>query len=114
MNTKVTTAMEHGTGYKTATFIGGIVGLVGYLAIGLLPSIVYGGFAGVTLAAALFGTPIDASWMARGVVVFGMVVGLLATAALFVVVGAAMGAGFYSVAGDLGRGKEPAEAKIKG
>ena len=113
MNAKVTVRINHGTGYKTSTFVGGIVGLVGYLAIGLLPSIVYGGFAGVTLAAALFGTPIDASWMARGVVVFGMVIGLLATAALFVVVGAALGAGFYSVAGDLGHRNEPVEAKIE-
>ncbi len=106
MNAKIITATNHGTGHKTATFVGGIVGLVGYLAVGLLPSIVYGGFAGVTLAAALFGSPIDASWMARAVVVFGMIVGLLATAALFVVVGAALGTGLYSIVGDLGRKKE--------
>jgi hypothetical protein len=106
MSTKITTRLNHENGYKTSTFVGGIVGLVSYIAIGLLPSIVYGGFAGVTLAAALFGTPIDASWMARGVVAFGMVIGLLATAALFVVVGAALGAGVYSVAGDIAHRKE--------
>ena len=113
MNAKITHPVERGAGYKTATFIGGVAGLVGYLAVGLLPSIVYGGYAGVTLAAALFGTPIDASWMARGVVLFGMVIGLLATAALFVVVGAALGAGTHSLIGAIGVKKEAEEAKIE-
>jgi hypothetical protein len=106
MNTNIRTTMNHENGYKTSTFVGGVVGLVGYIAIGLLPSIVYGGFAGVALATSLFGTPIDAGWMARGVVVFGMVIGLLATAALFVVVGAALGAGVCSVADDIAHREE--------
>ena len=113
MNAKVTYPVEQGAGYRTATFVGGIAGLVGYLALGRLPSIVYGGYAGVTLAAALFGTPIDASWMARGVVVFGMVIGLLATASLFVVIGAALGAGAHSLFTAAGRKHEPVEAKIE-
>ena len=38
---------------------------------------------------------------------------LLATAALFVVVGAALGAGAHSLVGTLGRNKETVEAKIE-
>ena len=82
-------------GYRTFAFGGGVVGLITFLATGLLPSIVYGGFAGVTLAAAMFGAPVDASLIGRGVVLFGMVVGLLGTAAIYVVVGAALGAGVF-------------------
>lgn len=78
-------------------FGGGLVGLVTYLVVGLLPSVVYGGFVGVTLASGIFGAPVDAHVIARLIVLFGMVIGLLATAALFVVVGAALGAGVYAV-----------------
>ena len=82
--------------FHTFVFGGGIAGLVSFLAVGLLPSIVYGGFAGVTLAAAILGHPVGGSILARGIVVFGTVVGLLATAAIFVVAGAALAAGLYS------------------
>jgi hypothetical protein len=99
--------MKHSTKiYKTCIFVGGIVGLVGYLAVGLFPSISFGGSAGVMLAA-LFGAPIDASWMAHGVVVFGMVIGLLAIAALFIVTGAALAAGTYSLIATVGLPTEP-------
>ena len=81
--------------YRTFAFGGGVVGLVTFLAVGLLPSIVYGGFAGVTLASAIIGGPIGASLLARGLVVFGMTVGLLGTAAVFVVLGAAIGAAVF-------------------
>jgi hypothetical protein len=112
MNVKVTLPAECSTGCKTSAFAGGIVGLLTYLAVGLLPSIVYGGYAGVTLAGALMGTPVDASWLARGVVVFGMVIGLLATAALFVVVGAAVGAAVHSLIRSAMTTRETKEAKV--
>jgi hypothetical protein len=95
------------TGYRTFGLGGGIVGLVTFLALGLLPSIVYGGFAGVTLASAILGGPVDSSLFARGLVVAGMVVGLLGTAAIFVVIGAALGSGVYSLARSFARA--PAE-----
>ncbi len=82
---------------RTFAFIGGLVGLVTFLFVGLLPSIVYGGFAGVTLVSSILGGPIDSSLLARGLVVFGMVVGLLGAAGVFVVVGAALGAGAYGL-----------------
>ncbi len=82
---------------RTFAFVGGLAGLVTFLFVGLLPSIVYGGFAGVTLASSILGGPIDSSLFARGLVVFGMVVGLLGAAGVFVVVGAAVGAGAYGL-----------------
>jgi len=92
-------------GKKTKTFkpqgstlIGGGIGLVIFLAIGLLPSLVYGGYAGAMLVGAIFGAPIHTSILAQGVVVFGMLIGLLANAAVFVLAGAAVGAGLGSMA----------------
>ena len=83
---------------RSFTFGGGILGLCAYLTIGLLPSIVYGGFAGVTLASSILGQTIVPGLAAKGLVVLGMVTGLLGTAALFVVIGSALGAGLYAAA----------------
>ncbi len=105
MEAKVTHPIELEAGCKFAAFLGAIAGLVGYLAVGLLPSLVHGGWTGVALAAWLFGIPIDASWMARGVIVFSMVIVLLVTAAGFVILGAALGAGGYSLLRALGSAK---------
>jgi len=76
---------------------GGLAGLVAFLAVGLLPALVYGGFAGVTLAAAILGHPIDGSGFAKAMVVGGMVLGLLCTASLFTLAGAAVGTGLFSL-----------------
>lgn len=83
---------------RAFAFGGGVVGLVTFLAVGLLPSLVYGGFAGATLAAALLGHPVDGGLFARAIVVFGMVTGLLATAGVFVVGGAALGSLLHGLA----------------
>ena len=91
----------------TASFVGGVGGLLVYLVVGLLPSLVYGGYAGVALGSALLGAPLDGAIVARAIVAFGMVAGVLATAGLFVVVGAVMGAALYTVA----RSLMPAAAK---
>lgn len=106
------------SGYRTFAFGGGIVGLVTFLAVGLLPSIVYGGFAGVSLASAILGGPVDASLFARGLVVFGMVVGLIGTASIFIVIGAALGSGVYSLARSFAptpatQGQKAAETKAQ-
>jgi hypothetical protein len=77
---------------KTFTLIGAGVGLAAFLALGLLPSILYGGYAGVLLAGGIFGTPVDASFAVRAFIVGGMVIGVAAVASLFATVGAVVGA----------------------
>jgi hypothetical protein len=57
------------------SLIGVGVGLAAFLAVGLLPSILYGGYAGVMLAGGIFGTPVDASMAVRALIVAGMVLG---------------------------------------
>jgi hypothetical protein len=82
---------------KTFTLVGGGVGLALFLAVGLLPSILYGGYAGVLLAGGLFGTPVEASLVVRALIVVGMVIGVAAVASLFAALGGAAGAGIATL-----------------
>lgn len=84
--------------YRMFSFGGGLVGLITFLVVGLLPALVYGGFAGVSLASVIFGNPLGTNLAGRIFAVGGMAVGALGTGALFTVVGAAIGAGIYSLA----------------
>jgi hypothetical protein len=87
---------------KTTRFpalVGAGIGLALFLAVGLLPSLLYGGYAGVLLAGGIFGTPVTASFAVRALVVFGMVLGVSAVASLFAVMGAAAGAAVGAVIG---------------
>ena len=77
---------------KNATLIGTAVGLALFLAIALLPALLYGGYAGVLLAGGIFGTPIHATFLVRALIVFGMVLGVTGVGALFAVGGAVAGA----------------------
>ncbi len=94
---------------KTPTLVGAAIGLVAFLAFALLPSLLYGGYAGVLLASGIFGAPVHATLPVRGLVIFGMMLGVTAIASLFAVAGAALGA----AAGALVRSAtpEPKEAK---
>jgi len=84
---------------KTHTLIGAAVGLALFLAVGLLPSLLYGGYAGVMLAGGVFGTPVQATFWVRALVVLGMVMGVLGVGALFTAAGAAAGAAISVLTG---------------
>ena len=77
---------------KIPTLIGSGIGLATFLAVGLLPAMLYGGYAGVLLAGGIFGTPVQATLLARALIVFGMVMGVAGVGSLFAVVGAVAGA----------------------
>ncbi len=77
---------------KLPTLVGAAAGLALFLAVALLPSLLYGGYAGVLLAGGIFGTPVRATLLVRALVVFGMVMGVVGVASLFAVSGAAVGA----------------------
>ena len=84
---------------KTFTLVGAGIGLATFLAVGLLPSILYGGYAGLLLAGGIFGTPVDASFAVRAFIVAGMVIGVAAVGSLFAVAGAAAGAAVAALTG---------------
>ena len=77
---------------KTPSIIGAAVGLALFLAIALLPALLYGGYAGVLLAGGIFGTPVQPTFLVRALIVFGMVIGALGVGSLFAVGGAVAGA----------------------
>jgi hypothetical protein len=76
---------------KTVALAGAAVGFALFLGIGLLPALMYGGYAGLLLATGIFGAPVQPGLLSGGLVVFGMVLGVFGTGSLFVVAGAAAG-----------------------
>ena len=78
---------------KTITTIGALLGTTTFLAVGLLPALAYGGYAGLLLASGL-GVPLHLSALVgRMALVGGMVLGAVAVGSLFTVLGAVVGTG---------------------
>jgi hypothetical protein len=84
---------------KTPTVVGAAIGLALFLAIALLPALLYGGYAGVLLAGGIFGAPVQPTFLVRALIVFGMVMGVTGVGALFAVGGAVAGAAVGVLAG---------------
>ncbi len=77
---------------KLPSLVGAGIGLALFLAIALLPAMLYGGYAGLLLAGGILGTPVEPTLLARMLIVFGMVMGVVGVGSLFAVMGAAAGA----------------------
>jgi hypothetical protein len=97
------------TNTKVPALVGAGLGLAIFLAVALLPALLYGGYAGVLLAGGIFGTPLTASFAAKALIVFGMVLGVTAVGALFAVAGAAAGAAVGAIIGITPRDEKVAE-----
>jgi len=82
---------------NNVTFIGGIFGLITFLVVGLLPSLLYGGYAGVILGSAIFGTPIHEHVLAQVSVVLGVLTGVLSVGSIFVIAGAVIATGLRTI-----------------
>jgi hypothetical protein len=77
---------------KISTLVGAGIGLALFLAVALLPAMLYGGYAGLLLAGGIFGTPVIPTLLPRVLILFGMVMGVVAVGSLFAVAGAVAGA----------------------
>ena len=77
---------------KTPSLIGAGVGLALFLAVALLPAMLYGGYAGVMLAGGIFSTPLEPTFTVRALIVFGIIMGVAGVGSLFAVMGAVAGA----------------------
>jgi hypothetical protein len=93
---------------KIPTLVGAGIGLALFLAVALLPAVLYGGYAGLLLAGGIFGTPVEATLLPRALIVFGMAMGVMAVGSLFAVMGAAAGAAVGALTG-LALGKPVAQ-----
>lgn len=84
---------------RTFPLVGAGLGLLAFFAVALLPSLLYGGQAGLMLAGGLFETSGLPTLGVRILVVFGGMVGVTAVASLFMVGGAAVGAAASALTG---------------
>jgi hypothetical protein len=96
---------------KLPSLVGAGLGLALFVAVALLPSILYGGYAGLLLAGGIVGTPVQATFLVRALIVFGMVLGVVGIASLFAVMGAVAGAAVGALSGAVAR--KPAAQETK-
>jgi hypothetical protein len=97
---------------KNTTLIGAAIGLAVFLALGLLPTLLYGGYAGVLLAGAIAGVPVTATFPVRALIVCGMVLGVVGVGGLFTVAGAAAGAAISVLVGVPAAARKEAPSKV--
>ncbi len=76
---------------KVPSVIGAALGFALFLVVGLMPTLVYGGYAGLLLAGGIFGTPVPTTLLPRALVMFGMGLGVTGVAFFFTVGGAVAG-----------------------
>ena len=93
---------------KIFTLVGAGIGLALFLAIALLPAILYGGYAGLLLAGGIVGTPVAPTLFVKALIVFGMVLGVTGIASLFAVLGAVAGAAVGALTGKVAPAKKTA------
>jgi hypothetical protein len=91
---------------RNITFFGGIAGLISFLVVGLLPSLLYGGYAGVILGSAIFGSPVHEHVLAQAIVALGVISGVLAVGGIFVLGGAIVATGIYGTLSALAAASE--------
>jgi hypothetical protein len=96
---------------KTFALVGAGTGLVAFLALALLPAILYGGYAGLLLAGGIVGTPVQPTFLVRALIVFGMVLGVTGIASLFAVLGAVAGAAVGALTTAVSPAKKAAASK---
>ena len=80
---------HHQSKRRTLSLVGAGIGTVAFLAIGLYPSLVFGGAASVQLVSGLFGT---SGAPPVGLIVLGIVLAVTLAGALFAALGAVAGA----------------------
>jgi len=73
------------------TYTGATGGFLAFLFLGAIPGLLYGGYMGLMMTAALFGTPVEPTLFAKLVTGGGMLIGLLSSLFFFMVMGALLG-----------------------
>ena len=75
------------------TYIGAGLGFIAYVIAGAVPGLLYGGYMGLAMSGVLFGAPVEATMAAKAITFGGMLLGLAASFAFFLVFGALLGTG---------------------
>jgi hypothetical protein len=77
---------------NTFPLVGASIGLLVFLAVALVPSLVCGGLAGVQLASAVLGVPATPTFSVDAFIILGIVSAVIAVGSLFAALGAVAGA----------------------
>jgi len=76
---------------KKMTYMGAGAGLVLFAVMGLLPGSLLGGVVGLNIAGSLFGSPVSSALMPRLIVGMSMLLGVFASATLFIAGSSSLG-----------------------
>jgi hypothetical protein len=89
LKTSTTSAVRR---LNTFSIVGATIGLLLFLAVALVPSLLYGGVAGVQVANGVFGAPNASELGVNAFIVLGIVCAVATVSSLSVALGAAAGA----------------------
>ena len=76
---------------RMGTKIGAAVGVVAFLAFGLIPAFYFGSYGALTVMSHLMGSPLEPSVLVRVATAFGILLGIACTGFLSIVVGSILG-----------------------
>jgi hypothetical protein len=85
---------------RMGTKVGAAFGVIGFLAVGIIPGFYFGSFGTLVLLNHLFGGPLEATVLVRVAIAVGILIGIACVASVSIVVGAVVGtiAGYASEA----------------
>ena len=103
---------------RMGTKVGAAVGVVAFLAFGVVPGFYFGSFGTLVLLNHLFGGPLQATVLVRALTAVGIIVGIACVGSVTIVVGAIFGTAVGYLSEALTRPAaektpEPAEVKVK-
>jgi hypothetical protein len=73
------------------TKVGAVVGVIGFLAFGIIPGFYFGSYGTLMMMSHLFGGPLQATTLLRLVTAAGIIVGITCIGFLSIVVGSVLG-----------------------
>jgi len=96
---------------RMGTKIGAALGVVVFLAFGLLPGFYFGSFGSLVVLKHLMGGPVEPTVIVRMIIAVGIMLGITCTASVSIVIGSIVGTALGYVSEAL---TSPAEAKLTG
>ena len=99
---------------RVGTKIGAAIGVLGFLAFGIVPGFYFGSYGTLMLLSHLAGGPVEPTTIVRMLTVAGILLGIFCVGAVSIVLGSVFGTAMgyvVDVVGSLGRAKETEEVK---
>lgn len=98
---------------KMGTKIGAAVGVVAFLAFGIMPGFFFGSYGSLIVISHLMGGPVEPTAIVRVVMAVGILLGIVCVASVSIVMGAILGTGVGYLMEGVSASKEPAKEAVK-